>query len=139
MGVSRLAAITSPFATHVPALDAICAADFCCRGSSILMFTIRKIRILGALGGDARGLPDVGGRTFRRTSSKFNENAREIEKIGRLFPWARDYLAVYERFHLTGEHTVLAHSVHPSPFEVERLAASGGWVAHCPSSTCRLG
>jgi len=68
-----------------------------------------------------------------------NENAREIEEIGRLFPWARDYLAVYERFHLTGRRTVLAHSVHSSPFEVERLAASGTWVAHCPSSNAALG
>ncbi len=71
--------------------------------------------------------------------SHLNENAREIEEIGRLFPWARDYLAVYERFDLTGEHTVLAHSVHSSPSEVERLAASGSWVAHCPSSNAALG
>jgi guanine deaminase len=68
-----------------------------------------------------------------------NENAREVKEIGRLFPWARDYLAVYERFHLTGERSVLAHSVHSSPFEVERLAASGSWVAHCPSSNAVLG
>jgi guanine deaminase len=71
--------------------------------------------------------------------TQFNENAREIDKSGLLFPWVRDYLVVCERFHLTGEHTVLAHSVHPSPFEVERLAASGAWMAHCPSSNAALG
>ena len=68
-----------------------------------------------------------------------NENAREIEEISRLFPWARDYLAVYERFHLIGGRTVLAHSVHSSPSAVERLAAAGTWVAHCPSSNAALG
>jgi guanine deaminase len=68
-----------------------------------------------------------------------NENAREVEEIGRLFPWARDYLAVYERFHLTGKHTVLAHSVHSSPSEIERLAGCGTAVAHCPSSNAALG
>ena len=31
-----------------------------------------------------------------RLQTHLNENGREIEEIGRLFPWARDYLAVYE-------------------------------------------
>jgi guanine deaminase len=74
-----------------------------------------------------------------RLQTHLNENAREIEEIGRLFPSARDYLAVYERFHLTGGRTVLAHSVHSSPSEIERLAASGTAVAHCPSSNAALG
>jgi guanine deaminase len=74
-----------------------------------------------------------------RLQTHFNENHREIEEIGRLFPWAADYLAVYERFHLTGRRAVLAHSVHSSPSEIERLAESGTAVAHCPSSNAALG
>jgi guanine deaminase len=74
-----------------------------------------------------------------RLQTHLNENAREIEEIGRLFSWARNYLAVYERFHLTGGRTILAHSVHSSTSEIERLAASGTAVAHCPSSNAALG
>ena len=30
-----------------------------------------------------------------------NENLEEIAEVARLFPWAADYLAVYERFGLS--------------------------------------
>jgi len=68
-----------------------------------------------------------------------NENLDEIEEVKRLFPWASDYLAVYERFGLAGGATVLAHNVHPADSELVRLAASGATVAHCPSSNAALG
>ena len=41
----------------------------------------------------------------------------------RLFPWAGDYLSVYERYGLTGPHAVMAHSVCTTDAELERLAA----------------
>jgi guanine deaminase len=68
-----------------------------------------------------------------------NENLQEIADVARLFPWAPDYLAVYERFGLNRPGAVMAHDVHPTDSELDRLAASGAAVAHCPSSNAALG
>jgi guanine deaminase len=68
-----------------------------------------------------------------------NENYEEIAGVARLFPWAADYLAVYERFGLLRSCAVLAHNVHPTDSELDRLASSGATVAHCPSSNAALG
>lgn len=68
-----------------------------------------------------------------------NENVDEIAEVARLFPWAADYLAVYERFGLSRPGAVLAHNVHPTDSELDRLAASGAAVAHCPCSNAALG
>jgi guanine deaminase len=72
-------------------------------------------------------------------TTHINENLREIEEVGRLFPSAGDYLAVYERFGLIGENSVLAHNVHASDDELRRLAEAGASIAHCPSSNAALG
>jgi len=74
-----------------------------------------------------------------RFQTHLNESRAEIAEIARLFPWAADYLAVYERFHFTGPGAVFAHNVHPSESELDRLAASGAAVSHCPSSNAALG
>ena len=52
------------------------------------------------------------------------EHEREVAEIDRLFPWAADYLAVYERYNLSGDRSVMAHNVHATPSQIERLAAS---------------
>ena len=74
-----------------------------------------------------------------RFQTHLNESAPEIAGIRRLFPWASDYLEVYEHFHLISPRSVLAHSVHSSRPELERIAAAGSYVAHCPSSNAALG
>jgi guanine deaminase len=68
-----------------------------------------------------------------------NENLEEIAEVARQFPWAADYLAVYERFGFSRPGAVMAHNVHPTDSELDRLAASGATVAHCPSSNAALG
>lgn len=68
-----------------------------------------------------------------------NENREEIAAVARAFPWASDYLAVYERFGLAGKRSVMAHDVHTTPSQLERLAASRTSIAHCPSSNAALG
>jgi len=74
-----------------------------------------------------------------RFQTHLNESRAELAEVARLFPWAADYLAVYERFHLCGRGAVFAHNVHASASELERLAASGAAVSHCPSSNAALG
>lgn len=74
-----------------------------------------------------------------RMQTHINESLAEIAEVPRFFPWAADYLAVYERFGLTGARTVLAHDVFPTDGELARLAADGTSIAHCPSSNAALG
>jgi guanine deaminase len=72
-------------------------------------------------------------------TTHINENRQEIDEVARLFPWAADYLAVYERFDLIGGHSILAHNIHASASELERVASRGAWIAHCPCSNAALG
>jgi guanine deaminase len=72
-------------------------------------------------------------------TSHINESRAEIEAVAKLFDWAEDYLATYERYGLVSEATVLAHNDHPRDAELDRLAAAGASVAHCPESNAFLG
>lgn len=74
-----------------------------------------------------------------RLQTHINENTAEIQQMPRLFPWASDYLAIYERYNLSGSRSVMAHNVHPTEAELGRLAAAGTVVAHCPCSNAALG
>jgi len=74
-----------------------------------------------------------------RFQTHINENPLEVMEVARLFPWASDYLAVYEKFALVGRQSLLAHNVHPTDSELTRLAASGATVSHCPCSNAALG
>jgi guanine deaminase len=71
--------------------------------------------------------------------SHINEDPDEIRHVADAFPWAHDYVAVYDRFGLAGSRTVLAHNVHATDSELERLAATGTAIAHCPTSNAALG
>jgi guanine deaminase len=68
-----------------------------------------------------------------------NENDREIQTVHDLFPWAQDYLETYERYGLISRRAVLAHNLHASSLELERLCAHGASVAHCPCSNAAIG
>ncbi|HKD08913.1 MAG TPA: guanine deaminase [Bryobacteraceae bacterium] len=74
-----------------------------------------------------------------RFTTHINENHLEIAEVARLFPWARDYLAVYEKFGLLGPGAVLAHNIHASDGEIERIAVSRTAISHCPWSNALLG
>ena len=71
--------------------------------------------------------------------SHLSENGDEIRWVAELFPSAIDYTDVYDRAGLLGPHVVQAHGVHLSDRELERLAATGTWIAHCPTSNEALG
>jgi guanine deaminase len=49
------------------------------------------------------------------------------------------YVELYERAGLLGPRTLLAHGIHLTPGECERLAAKRTWVVHCPTSNEALG
>ena len=74
-----------------------------------------------------------------RFTSHINESPREVESVASLFPWAQDYLEVYEKYDLIGRRSVLAHNIHACDSEIGRFAAHGASVAHCPCSNAALG
>ena len=55
-----------------------------------------------------------------------------------MFPEALDYVDVYDRAGGLSERAVLAHAVHLSDRELDRLVESGARVAHCPASNLFL-
>jgi len=67
------------------------------------------------------------------------ENRQEIKRVKELFPWSKNYLDVYERFNLLGDHSVFAHGVHLSDDEFRTLKKSNSAIAFCPSSNLFLG
>ena len=81
-------------------------------------------------------LRDVDGALF---TSHVNENTAEVETVRDLFPECADYVDTYAHAGLLGRRSVLAHNVHPGDAELDRLAATGTSVAHCPSSNSALG
>ena len=88
--------------------------------------------VLAACGALARERPEL------LVTSHLNESRAEIATVRAAFASDRDYLAVYERHGLVGPRSVFAHDVHPSGAELERLAAAGAAVAHCPTSNAFL-
>src|SRR5262249_30096589 len=74
-----------------------------------------------------------------RVQTHLNETPDEVQQVRARFPWAGDYLAVYERYGLVGPGSLFAHDCHPTEGELARLGAAGAAVAHCPSSNACLG
>ena len=88
---------------------------------------------LAAAGELCRAHPQV----FLQTH--LSESRREIETVRSLFPWARDYTDVYDRFGLLGPRSLFGHGVHLSERECARLGETGSAVVHCPTSNNFLG
>lgn len=68
-----------------------------------------------------------------------NESPAEIEWVARLFPERRDYLDAYQHYGLIGPRSILAHDIHVSDSQLERIADAGCGVCHCPGSNLYLG
>jgi guanine deaminase len=67
------------------------------------------------------------------------ENPAEGAAVLAEHPYATDYLDVYDAVGLLGERTILAHAVHLSTTEWDRVAARRATIAHCPDSNFFLG
>ena len=68
-----------------------------------------------------------------------SENRAEIDFTLSLYPQARDYLDVYDRFGLLGPRSLMGHSIHLSEREIARMAETGTRAIHCPTSNLFLG
>jgi guanine deaminase len=63
-----------------------------------------------------------------------SENAGEISFTLDLFKGAKDYTEVYERAGILTSRTLLAHGIHLSAGERERIRAAGSTIVHCATS-----
>lgn len=68
-----------------------------------------------------------------------SENHDEIATVRRLFPTARDYTDVYDRFGLLGPTSLFGHCIHLSEAEMIRLSESGSVAVFCPTSNLFIG
>lgn len=88
---------------------------------------------LASAGRIARDHPDV----FIHTH--LAENTSEVAWVRSLFPEARSYLDVYDRFGLVRERATYAHCIHLDTHDRRRMAAAGCSAAFCPTSNLYLG
>jgi guanine deaminase len=68
-----------------------------------------------------------------------SENAGEIRWVKGLFPFAQDYMGVYEQFGLVGPGAIYGHAIHLSEREQTLFRDSGAAIAHCPTSNLFIG
>ena len=68
-----------------------------------------------------------------------SENHDEIATVRRLFPWAKSYTDVYDRFGLLGERSLFGHCIHLEKAECQRLSATRSVAVLCPTSNLFLG
>ena len=68
-----------------------------------------------------------------------SESEEELRWVQELFPWARNYLEVYERYGMVRHGALFAHCLHLDAGEWEKLAGAGAAAVHCPSSNLFLG
>lgn len=68
-----------------------------------------------------------------------SENNDEIAFTANLYPEARDYLDVYQSYGLLGNKTLLGHSIHLKPREIDALVETGAHPVFCPTSNLFLG
>lgn len=68
-----------------------------------------------------------------------SENHAEIALVKSLFPWAKTYTQVYERFGLLGPRSLLGHCIHLDESEIEILSSTRSVAAFCPTSNLFLG
>ncbi len=66
------------------------------------------------------------------------EDRNEIREVALAFPDAIDYLDVYDQAGGLGPRTILAHAIHLSQREIDRVAETDSVIAHCPASNLFL-
>jgi guanine deaminase len=67
------------------------------------------------------------------------ENDDEVRWVQSLYPDARSYLAVYQRFGLLRERAVYAHCIHLDASDRDLMRETGAAAAVCPTSNLFLG
>jgi len=89
-----------------------------------------QMEMAGALAKEFPGL---------HVQTHLSENHAEIAYTCELYPWAKDYTHIYERYGLMGGKTLLGHCIHLSEREADALSETGAVAVFCPTSNLFLG
>ena len=92
--------------------------------------TPEQLEAAGALAAEYPDLP---------VQTHLNENRAEIDLTLSLYPRARDYLDIYERYGLLGPRSLMGHAIYLNAREIRRMAETGTRAIHCPTSNLFLG
>ncbi|KAH7889632.1 hypothetical protein F5I97DRAFT_1934499 [Phlebopus sp. FC_14] len=87
--------------------------------------------LLARLGDLAKTLPDVAIQTH------ISENMKEVQDTLELFK-EESYAAIYDKFSLLRQNTILAHGVHLTDAEMKLVAEKRVGISHCPTSNFHL-
>lgn len=71
--------------------------------------------------------------------SHLAENRTEIARVAELYPTARSYLDVYDRFGLVRDRAIYAHCIYLDDADRTRMAQARAAAAFCPTSNLYLG
>ena len=85
-----------------------------------------------------RALGDLASEFDVPVQTHISENQAEVDWVKELHPERKDYAPVYEDHGLLGGKTVLAHCVHKTDEEIEKMATLGVFAAHCPNANYNL-
>lgn len=88
---------------------------------------------LASAGRLAAEYPDV------HIHSHVAENPAEVAWARELFPWSRSYTDVYDHYGLLRERAIYAHGIYLDDHDRRRMAETGTWIAHAPTSNLYLG
>lgn len=71
--------------------------------------------------------------------SHLSENVSEIELVKNLHPQSENYGHVYDMYGLFGQTmTIMAHCIHLSEDEINRIIKNNVFIAHCPNSNINV-
>lgn len=68
-----------------------------------------------------------------------SENVGELAWVRELFPEAKRYLDVYEKYELFGPRSIFGHCIHIDEQDFADFHRAGAAMAHCPTSNLFLG
>ena len=85
-----------------------------------------------------RALGDMAAEYNVPVQTHISENQAEVDWVRELHPESADYATVYEDHGLMGDKTILAHCVHNTDAEIEKMAKLGVFAAHCPNANYNL-
>jgi guanine deaminase len=85
-----------------------------------------------------RALGDLAAEYNVPVQTHISENQAEVDWVRELHPESADYATVYEDHGLMGDKTILAHCVHNTDTEIEKMAKLGVFAAHCPNANYNL-
>ena len=92
--------------------------------------TPEQLAMVGRLYGEYQGL---------WLQTHLAENHDEIQWVKELFPDARSYLDVYDRYGLLGPRSVFGHCLHLDQADLERFKVTDSVMSFCPTSNLFIG